>query len=172
LARIEAKADFSLDAETRVGEAPGEHGGDLRLWLRLLTCTTLIEREVRRRLREEFDFTLPRFDLLAQLERAEDGMVLGEVSKRMMVSPGNMTNLVERLIESGHVSRSAMSTDRRVQIIVLTPFGRQEFRRMADRHGAWISDLFAGLTPVSGATLMDELGELKRSVRTALSKGQ
>ena len=172
LARIEERPDAWIDAETRVGEAPGEHGDELRLWLRLLTCTTLIEGEVRRRLREEFDFTLPRFDLLAQLERAEGGMVLGEVSKRMMVSPGNMTNLVERLIDSGHVSRSALSTDRRVQIVALTPFGREEFRRMAERHGAWIGELFAGLSPAASAALMDELGRLKHSVRAALSEGR
>ena len=164
--------DIWIDAETKVVEAPGEHGDDLRLWLRLLTCATLVEREVRRRLREEFDFTLPRFDLLAQLERAEDGMVLGEVSKRMMVSPGNMTDLVERLVESGHVSRTTLPTDRRVQIVALTPRGRREFRTMADRHGDWIAELFAGLEAEDASALTDELGKLKGSIRKALGKGR
>ena len=67
---------------------------ELRLWLRLLTCTTLIEGEVRRRLRQEFDVTLPRFDLMAQLDKAPGGMTLGELSRRMMVSNGNVTGLV------------------------------------------------------------------------------
>lgn len=164
------KLDTWLDAETKAAEAPHDHGGDLRLWLRLLTCTTLVEAEVRRRLRKEFRFTLPRFDLLAQLERAEDGMVLGEVSRRMMVSPGNMTDLVERLVESGHVSRTPSPTDRRVQIVALTPFGRTAFRAMADRHGEWIGELFAGVAPEAGATLMRELDAVKRSVRSALER--
>lgn len=158
-----------VDAETKAAEAPHDHGGELRLWLRLLTCATLVEAEVRRRLREEFDFTLPRFDLLAQLERAEDGMVLGELSRRMMVSPGNMTDLVERLVESGHVSRVASKTDRRVQIVALTPAGRRAFAAMAARHGAWIGELFAGLSGKSAAVLMRELGALKGSVRAALA---
>jgi DNA-binding MarR family transcriptional regulator len=157
-----------VDAETKVAEAPADHGDELRLWLRLLTCSTLVETEVRRRLREEFDFTLPRFDLLAQLERAEDGMVLGELSKRMMVSAGNLTALVERLVESGHVSRTTSPADRRVQIIALTDLGRRSFRRMADRHGEWIGGLFGDLSPQDRAALMAGLGRLKVSVRRGL----
>src|SRR5206468_10216493 len=90
-----------LDSETKAVELPDDHGNELRLWLRLLTCTTLIEGEVRSRLRERFDVTLPRFDLMAQLDKAPDGMTLSDVSKRMMVSNGNVTGLVERLVESG-----------------------------------------------------------------------
>ncbi|PSJ58357.1 MarR family winged helix-turn-helix transcriptional regulator [Kumtagia ephedrae] len=160
-----------IDSETKVAEAPADHGDDLRLWLRLLTCSTLVETEVRRRLREDFDFTLPRFDLLAQLERAEQGMVLGELSKRMMVSAGNLTALVERLVESGHVSRTTSPTDRRVQIIALTDFGRAAFREMADRHGDWIGDLFKDLSARDRVALIDELGKLKRSIRASLAAG-
>ncbi|WP_395446517.1 MarR family winged helix-turn-helix transcriptional regulator (plasmid) [Aminobacter sp. UC22_36] len=166
-----ANATGWVDGETKVLEAPADHGTELRLWLRLLTCSTLIETEVRRRLREEFDSTLPRFDLMAQLERAKDGMVLGEVSKRMMVSPGNITVLVERLAESGHISRTTSPTDRRVQIIALTPFGRAEFEKMAAAHADWIADLFGNLAPKDGAVLLDELAKLKRSVVASLAKG-
>jgi DNA-binding MarR family transcriptional regulator len=164
-----ATRDGWIDAETKVAEAPADHGDELRLWLRLLTCSTLVETEVRRRLREEFDFTLPRFDLLAQLERASDGMVLGELSRRMMVSAGNLTALVERMVESGHVSRTTSPADRRVQIIALTDHGRAAFRRMADRHGEWIGSLFADLSAGDRAILMTELGRLKGSVRRALA---
>ncbi len=94
-----------LDAETKVSERPDDHKTELRLWLRLLTCTTLIENEVRRRLRDQFDITLPRFDLLAQLDRAPNGMTLGELSQRMMVSNGNITGLVDRLAEQGLIRR-------------------------------------------------------------------
>ncbi len=159
-----------IDGETKVLELPGDHGAELRLWLRLLTCSTLVETEVRRRLREEFDCTLPRFDLMAQLERAKDGMVLGEVSKRMMVSPGNITVLVERLVESGHISRTVSTTDRRVQFIALTPFGRAEFEKMASVHADWIADLFADLSAKDSEVLLDKLGRLKRSIVTTLSK--
>jgi len=158
-----------IDSETKVAEAPADHGDELRLWLRLLTCSKLVETEVRRRLREEFDFTLPRFDLLAQLERAEEGMVLGEVSRRMMVSAGNLTALVERLVEVGLISRTTSAADRRVQIIALTDHGRAVFREMADRHGDWIGDMFKDLTSRGRTSLMKELAELKNSVRASLA---
>ena len=158
-----------IDGETKVYEAPADHDDELRLWLRLFTCSTLVENEIRRRLREEFDFTLPRFDLLAQLDKAENGLVLGEISRRMMVSPGNLTALVERLVASGHISRTPLPTDKRVQIIALTPFGRKTFRRMADRHGDWISSMFAGVSQETGTELMKHLAALKRSVQAELA---
>src|ERR1700758_3328356 len=143
-----------LDSETKAVELPGDHGDELRLWLRLLTCTTLIEGTVRSRLREKFDVTLPRFDLMAQLDRAPDGMTLSDVSKRMMVSNGNVTGLVERLVESGHLDRRTSDTDRRVQVIRLTKTGRAEFRRMAAEHGTGTADIFADLTPKDVRELM------------------
>src|SRR6266576_3252085 len=117
-----------LDSETKAVELPEDHGNELRLWLRLLTCTTLIEGEVRSRLRGRFDVTLPRFDLMAQLDKVPDGMTLSDISKRMMVSNGNVTGLVERLVESGHLDRRTSGTDRRVQVIRLTKMGRAGFR--------------------------------------------
>ena len=101
-----------LDAETKVGEGP--HKRELRLWLRLLTCANLVEGMVRTRLRAEFGVTLPRFDLMAQLERAPEGMTLGALSRRMMVSNGNVTGLVERLVALGQVERARDPRDGRV----------------------------------------------------------
>jgi DNA-binding MarR family transcriptional regulator len=169
--KIEEHHGGWIDAETKVADAPHDHRAELRLWLRLLTCTTLIETEVRRRLREEYDFTLPRFDLLAQLDKAEDGLVLGEVSKRLMVSAGNVTALVERLLDSGHITRTASPSDRRVQIIRMTPAGRTAFRAMADQHADWIGQLFGGLGEADIETLMALLGRVKASVRSGIREG-
>jgi DNA-binding MarR family transcriptional regulator len=160
-----------LDAESKVADAPADHRTELRLWLRLLTCSTLIETEVRRRLREDYDFTLPRFDLLAQLDRAPDGLVLGEVSKRLMVSAGNVTAIAERLLESGHITRTASPTDRRIQIIRMTPQGRKAFREMAEAHGGWIGELFGDLAPAEIDGLMQGLARLKASVRKSIDEG-
>jgi DNA-binding MarR family transcriptional regulator len=153
-----------LDAETQVLEAPHGYKDELRLWLRLLTCTTMVETEVRRRLRDKFDVTLPRFDLMAQLERAPHGITLGEMSKRMMVSNGNVTGLVERLVESGHLERTALPTDRRVQVVKLTPAGRRAFAAMAKAHAAWIAELFGDLTGEDIDALLNGLAKLKASV--------
>lgn len=159
-----------FDAETKVAEAPADHRDELRLWLRLLTCTNLIETEIRRKLQGAFDFTLPRFDLLAQLDKAEDGLVLGEVSKRLMVSAGNVTAIVDRLIANGHITRTPAPHDRRVQIIRMTPEGRAAFRAMAREHGDWIGDMFADLGPRDIEALMGLLAKLKSSVRRNLTR--
>lgn len=154
-----------LDAETRAAERPEEHKDELRLWLRMLTCTTLIESEVRRRLRTAFGLTLPRFDLMAQLERAPEGLTLGELSRRLMVSNGNVTGLVERLAESGQVERVPHPVDRRIVHVRLTPAGRAGFAEMARPHAAWIGELFSGLTAEEAGLLMRLLGRLKQSVQ-------
>jgi DNA-binding MarR family transcriptional regulator len=156
-----------LDSETKAAEHSDDHGDELRLWLRLLTCTTLIEGEVRGRLRERFDVTLPRFDLMAQLDKAPDGMTLSDVSKRMMVSNGNITGLVERLVQSGHVDRRTSNVDRRAQVIRLTKSGRAEFRKMAAEHEIWIADMFGDLGEKDVRELMRLLGKTKLSVRKA-----
>jgi DNA-binding MarR family transcriptional regulator len=157
-----------LDAETKAVEMPEHHPDELRLWLRLLTCTTLIEGEVRRRLRDWFDLTLPRFDLMAQLDKAPDGMTLSDLSKRMMVSNGNLTSLVDRLVASGYLERRVSETDRRVQMVNLTSVGRSKFRTMATEHEAWIADIFGGLTEREQADLMRLLAKTKLSARNAI----
>lgn len=160
--------DARLDAESKLAEATVDTKADLRLWLRLLTCTTLIEGEIRRRLRKQFDETLPRFDLMAQLERVEDGMTLGEVSKRMMVSAGNVTSLVERLVRVGYVERRTAPNDRRSQLIRLSRNGRRAFGLMAAAHQAWVAELLGDLRERDMAAAMDELAKLKRSVTRAI----
>jgi len=160
-----------LDAETKAVEMPEHHRDELRLWLRLLTCSTLVEGEIRRRLRERFDVTLPRFDLMAQLDKAPDGMTLSDLSRRMMVSNGNLTGLVDRLAASGHLERRVSATDRRAQIISLTRVGQAEFRLMAAEHEAWIAELFGDLTPREQKDLMRLLARTKASARRATTGG-
>jgi DNA-binding MarR family transcriptional regulator len=164
-------APIPLDAETKVAERPADHEAELRLWLRLLTCTTLIEGEVRRRLRDEFDVTLPRFDLLAQLDKAPNGMTLGELSQRMMVSNGNVTGLAERLVEQRLLDRRPSPNDRRAQIVSLTSDGRRAFRAMARTHEDWIAQIFAGLDAAEIDQLMALLAKTKDSARKAVNGG-
>ncbi|MBI3434501.1 MAG: MarR family transcriptional regulator [Proteobacteria bacterium] len=160
-----------LDAETIAAERPGDHKSELRLWLRLLTCTTLIETGIRRRLREHFAVTLPRFDLMAQLDRAPSGMTLGELSRRMMVSNGNITGLVDRLAARKLLMRRPSPNDRRVQLVTLTAQGRKAFRAMARANADWIADIFAGLAPADIECLMRLLAKAKASARDAVARG-
>jgi DNA-binding MarR family transcriptional regulator len=147
-----------VDLEAR---AHAEHPEELRLWLRMLACTQLVERQVRASLREGFDTTLPRFDLMAQLERAEGGLRMNELSRRMMVTGGNVTGITDQLQAEGLVERVAVEGDRRAYLVRLTPRGRQQFNAMAEAHEAWIVQAFAGLSPRDIQTLHALLGKVK-----------
>lgn len=137
---------------------------ELRLWLRLLTCSNLIEGNVRSRLRTRFDTTLPRFDLLAQLDRSPDGLSMGELSARMMVSNGNITGLTDRLVEEGLVKRTPSARDRRSSHVSLTLAGKKAFDAMTPEHEQWVDDMMAGLSRQDMQQLFQLLGRLKTSV--------
>ncbi|SRR5690606_16320044 len=157
------------DLETRA--APDDHHA-LRLWLRLLTCCNLIESDLRGRLRTEFDTTLPRFDLMAQLQRAPKGMKMGELSRRMMVTNGNITGIADQLEKEGLVMRTKLATDRRSSVLKLTPQGRRVFTRMARAHENWVKGMFDGLPDHSRDALFQALGELKLQIVAARGGGQ
>ena len=146
----------------------------LRTWLRLLACTNLVEREVRGRLRDRFDTTLPRFDVLAQLDAAaresKAEVTMSDLSRRLMVTNGNLTSLVERLVREGLVKRETMATDRRTQIVRLTPAGKRSLDAMTPEHQEWIDSLFAELTPADRTRLYDLLGKLRTSVQNSLAQ--
>ena len=147
-----------MDMEARVHS---EHPEALRLWLRLLTCTQLVEKQVRGLLRERFDTTLPRFDLMAQLERAPDGLKMNELSRRMMVTGGNVTGITDQLVAERLVERIDVEGDRRAYRVRLTPKGRKQFHDMAREHEDWIVQAFSGLTDKDIATLHKLLGKVK-----------
>lgn len=149
-------------------DAEAAYRAHTRLWLRLLACTSLIEGELRRRFREEYDFTMPRFDVLAQLDREPSGLVLGELPKRLMVSAGNLTPIVDRLVEDGYITRTPSNLDRRIQIICMTVEGRKTFRRMAKSHGAWLAELLAEFPENRLDGLVGALDDVKGAVRNAL----
>jgi DNA-binding MarR family transcriptional regulator len=148
-----------MDLEAR---AHSEHPDELRLWLRLLTCTQQIERQVRAGLREQFDTTLPRFDLMAQLERAPEGVKMNELSRRMMVTGGNVTGITDQLVAEGLVERTPVEGDRRAFRVRLTAKGRSQFNAMAEQHAQWIVDAFSSLGVRDVATLHRLLGKVKQ----------
>ncbi len=157
-----------IDRETTATLRPGDHKTELRLWLRMLTCTTLIENGVRRRLRDAFDVTLPRFDLMAQLHKTPAGLTLGELSQRMMVSNGNVTAIVEKLVGQGLLDRKPSPQDRRTQVVSLTADGRSTFSQMAAAHENWIAATFSDLSREEEEQLMALLGKAKTSARKSL----
>jgi len=152
----------NADAETRLHD---DHHLSVRLWLRMLACTNRIENFVRQNLQAKFETTLPRFDLMAQLERAPQGLKMSELSQRMMVTGGNVTGITDGLEKEGLVVREVDTTDRRVFHVKLSAEGQRQFRRMAAEHEQWVIELFEGMSVKHKNQLVELLGELKRHVR-------
>ena len=150
--------DQSIGLEARVVEADHQ---SLKLWLRLLACSTQIEIEIRRRLRERFAVSLPRFDYLAQLHRHPDGLRMSALSRFLMVTGGNVTGLTDELEKEGLVQRDAEPGDRRSWRLSLTAKGRKAFEAIASEHERWVVELFGGIREAERQQLFTLLGQLR-----------
>ncbi len=158
----------SLPNDAEAASNEDDHAS-LRLWLRLLSCTATIERHVRERLRGRFDTTLPRFDMMAQLNREPRGLKMTELSRRLMVTGGNVTGLTDQLVAEGLVVRRGIPGDRRAYNVRLTPKGKRQFDAMAVEHERWIIDLLEGMPPDEREALYESLGHLKSAVVARLA---
>ena len=147
-----------------------DHHQSLKLWLRMLSCTVKIENEIRSRLRANFGITLPRFDLMAQLERYPDGLRMGELSKRMMVTGGNITGITDQLEQEKLVLRVPDPRDRRVYTVKLTAAGRRAFADMAVVHEGWIAELLQDMPSQDKAQLIALLSQMKQHLNTSEEK--
>ncbi len=163
--RLVQGLDGQRDAGHEARASESDHAS-LRLWLRLLATTTQIETEIRRRLRTQFDTTLPRFDYLAQLHRHPEGLRMNELSRRLMVTGGSITGLTDQLERDGYVQREQAAEDRRAFLLRLTPSGRSAFERMAAVHEGWIIELLGGLNSTERSTLHGLLGRLRVTMPT------
>lgn len=137
----------------------------LRLWLRLLSVSRLVETELRERMRVEFDITLPRFDVMAALARNADGLRMSELSSVLRVSNGNITGIVDRLVDDGFAKREAVPGDRRASSVHLTQAGKQHFAVLAQAHEAWVDSLLSDFEPEEAAILTQRLIALRDNLQ-------
>jgi len=140
----------------------------LRLWLKLLKATKHVEGELRENFRTSFDTTLPRFDVMAALYRAEAGLKMSQLSSVLRVSNGNVTGIVDRLVDDGMLVRVPVDNDRRATTVRLTKAGREQFARMASKHEAWIDDLLHGVD----ADEIHDMAEQLERIASKASKGE
>ncbi len=145
---------------------PADHE-TLRLWLRLFTCTTLVERQLDSTLKREFGSSLPRFDLLSQLDRAPQGLRMGELSQRTLTTGGNVTWLVKALESEGYVTRRVAPEDKRASVVRLTAAGRRHFAAMARAHEQWVVSLFSTMSQTERRDMHATLGRLKAQFVTS-----
>jgi DNA-binding MarR family transcriptional regulator len=155
---VHALGENSIGREARA--QPTDHGAT-KLWLRLLSCSTQIEQEIRTRLRQRFGTTLPRFDYLAQLERHPEGLRMNALSRYLMVTGGNVTGLTDQLVAEGWVQRAPDSFDRRSMIVKLTAAGRKQFLLMAEAHEAWLVEMLHGFGNDQRDALYELLGQFR-----------
>jgi len=160
---------MSVAARTRAA-APSLSKQRLRLWIRILRAARAIEAEVRERLRVQFDVTLPQFDVMAALERKPDGMTMTELSRFLMVSNGNVTGIIDRLVKDRLVSREPTAEDRRALIVRLTPRGLKDFTAMAKAHQGWVDTLLSDFDASDTDVLVRHLDGLSSRIRNGGSR--
>jgi DNA-binding MarR family transcriptional regulator len=156
-----------VSAPLRVRKPDADSKARLRLWIRLLRASRLIESAARERLKSQFNATLPRFDVMAALFRQPDGMLMSEISRFLMVSNGNVTGIVDRLVSDGFVVRSQRNGDRRTSFISLTRKGRAVFAEMAAAHEKWVDELLGSVS----ARDADQLSAKLKSFRSEWESG-
>jgi DNA-binding MarR family transcriptional regulator len=156
-----------VSAPLRVRKPEADSKARLRLWVRLLRASRLIESAARERLKSQFNATLPRFDVMAALYRQPDGMLMSEISRFLMVSNGNVTGIVDRLVSDGFVVRSQRNGDRRTSFISLTRKGRAVFAEMAAAHEKWVDELLGSVS----ARDADQLSAKLKSFRSEWESG-
>ena len=164
------RADAPALSDAHIGKEAGVSGADhqaIRLWLRLLACSTQIEQQISQRLRSRFGTTLARFDYLAQLSRHPEGLRMKVLSRYLMVTGGNVTGLTDQLVSEGWVQREEDPDDRRALVVRLTPDGAKHFKKMAAEHEEWLNAMFAGL----GQPEQEELYRLLGHLRSVLADG-
>ncbi|SDF23682.1 MarR family winged helix-turn-helix transcriptional regulator [Limimaricola pyoseonensis] len=149
---------MSVEAQLRAGKTR------LRLWLKLLKTSNAIEAALRDRLRTEFGTTLPRFDVMAALARTPEGLKMSELSRRLRVSNGNVTGIVDRLEAEGHAERRAVAGDRRAMEVRLTAAGRAHFATLAEAHEDWVNALMGAITEEEAQRIMSDLDAVARDL--------
>jgi DNA-binding MarR family transcriptional regulator len=157
MAEGRANEPFAWETDTR----------ELRVWLRLLSCTNLVLHRLRRNLKDGFSVTLPRFDLLAQVARPPLGITLGELSRRLLVTKGNITDIVIRLEKEGLIERRKDEADGRIQHVYLTDAGEEMLEEMLVAHNQWLKELMRPMSDEEKDALMDALGVLKAALKKA-----
>lgn len=137
----------------------------LRLWLQMLKAVRFVENDLRERLRTEYDTTLPRFDVLAALHAAPEGLKMGDLSSQLMVSNGNVTGIVDRLTKEGLAERNPVETDRRAFLIKITEKGAALMDEMADAHLGWIDALFENVSEADAARAISIMLDLRHKAQ-------
>ncbi len=149
--------------EQKLQHIPREKEG-LRLWLRIVSCTQMVEQEIRTMLREKYDTTLPRFELMAALDRVPDGLTMGELSGWLMVTKGNVTGIAERLSEDGYIKRTPTPTDRRSFCVTLTPRGKKHFKEIENAYEQLLDRLFSEVSLDDSDMFTGVLARVKEAV--------
>ena len=139
-----------------------------RAWLALLRCFSSIERVLMQHISQEYNSSLPRYDILTALALSKHSLTMGELASKLMVSKGNITGVVRRLKLDGLVRKVPSKTDRRVQSVTISAKGKRLWQAMHDDYDHIISELLSGQSEKTIRDLTKRLENTLASVEKSM----
>lgn len=136
----------------------------LRLWVVLARAYASVARHSTADIARH-DLTVTEFGILEALHH-KGPLLLGEIQRKVLVTSGGITYVVDRLVEKGLVRREESATDRRARYAVLTPAGSALIARIFPRHAEVLTSVIAELT----AREQEEVTRLLRRLGTAAAE--
>ena len=115
-----------------------------RTWLSLVRCFSSIERVLMQHFADEYNSSLPRYDVLTALALSPGGLTMGELASMLMVTKGNITGVVRRLKTDGLVRKVTSKVDRRVQSVTISAKGKRLWDKMHADYDRIISEILSG----------------------------
>ena len=135
-------------------------------WFAYIDASTLLDDYLDRQLRQDIGITHADYSLLTRLQSApEHALGMSELAEQMKITRSRLTHAVTRLENAGYVARREHPTDRRGQLAVLTPTGRELVERAAPGHVEAVRHaVFDALTPDQAR----QLGEISAAITAAI----
>src|SRR4051794_25938130 len=111
-------------------------------WLALIRTHARLWDQVETQMRQDSGLTVPRYDVLMQLDQARGRLGLSELASTIVLSPSGLSKLLDRMEGSGLLRREPDPRDARSTFARITPKGRSLVRKARQSHHVWLQRAF------------------------------
>ena len=111
-------------------------------WIALVRTHARLWDQVEAQMRQDSGLTMPRYDVLMQLDMAGGRLGLTELASTVVLSPSGLSKLLDRMEASELLRREADPRDARSTFARITPRGRSLVKKARQSHHAWLQRAF------------------------------